>query len=344
MVADADAMRERFVSMEWVGNAPHPWVVERRERVTFGVQAFARPDDPQPGARVLAAGRLVDELGLDAFYIGDHPAQQTEVWMHLAALAVTTERVRLGSVVNCVLYRHPVMTARMAADLDHLSGGRTLLGLGIGWVADEFGQLGMAYPATPERQAALVEALEIIAGVWGDESFSYSGQHYQVTNARITPAPTEQPHPPLMIAGAGERVTLRQVALYGDACNFGPSPQIGGVRTADDVRRKYAVLERHCREIGRPYHDILRTHFTPWLMIAETEADAQAKLARYYPNGLTKDQRYSRIAGTPDQVAAYYRSMVDAGVQHFVCQSLDAADTETFRLLAEEVAPRVTAG
>ncbi len=269
--------------MKWVGDAPHPWVSERSERVTFGVQAFARPDDPHPGARVLAAGRLVDALGLDAFYIGDHPAHATEVWMHLAALAVTTERVRLGSVVNCVLYRHPVMTARQAADLDHLSGGRTVLGLGIGWDVPEFGELGMAYPPTPERHAALVEALEIIAGVWGDAPFSYSGRHYQVTNARITPAPVEQPHPPLMIAGAGERVTLRQVAMYADACNFGPSPQIGGVRTPDDVRHKYAVLKQHCEAIGRPYDDILRTHFTPWLMIAETEAEAQAKLARYYP-------------------------------------------------------------
>jgi len=330
--------------MEWGGRTAHPWVIERRERVTFGVQAFARPDDPEPGKRVIAAGQLVDQLRLDAFYIGDHPAQQTEVWMHLAALAVTTERVRLGSVVNCSLYRHPVMTARQAADLDHLCNGRTLLGLGIGWVADEFGQLGMPYPPTPERHAALVEALEIIAGVWGDEPFSYQGDHYQVTNARITPAPTEEPHPPLMIAGAGERVTFRQVARYADACNFGPSPQIGGVRTADDMRRKFAVLKQRCEEIGRPFENILRTHFTPWLMIAETEQRAQEKLAHYYPDGLTEDQRYSRINGDPDQVAAYYREMVDAGVQHFVCQSLDAADTETYRLLAEEVVPRVTGG
>lgn len=330
--------------MDWVGDGPHPWVAERRDRVTFGVQAFARLDDPEPTARVLAAGRLVDSLGLDAFYIGDHPAHTPEVWMHLAALAITTERVRLGSVVNCVLYRHPVMTARLAADLDYLSGGRTLLGLGIGWDVAEFGELGMSYPSTPERQAALEEALAIIAGVWGDEPFSFSGRHYQVTNARITPAPSEQPHPPLMIAGAGERVTLRQVARFADACNFGPSPQIGGVRTAGDVRRKFTVLERHCREVGRPYENILRTHFTPWLMIAETDADAQAKLAHYYPNGLTEAQRHSRIVGSPDQVAAYYQALVDAGVQHFVCQSQDAADTETFRLLAEEVAPRVSAG
>ena len=330
--------------MEWVSAAPHPWVVERRERVTFGVQPVARPDDPRSGERMLAAGRLADDLGLDAVYFGDHPAQTSEVWLHLSALAGTTSRVRLGSVVNCVLYRHPMMTARLAADLDHLSGGRTVLGLGIGWHVPEFAELGIPFPPVPERHAALEEALAIIAGVWGDTPFSYSGRHYQVSNARITPPPTEQPHPPLLIAGAGERVTLRQVARFADACNFGASPQIGGVRTPDDVRRKYAVLERHCREVGRPYEHILRTHFTAWLMIAETEAEAQAKLARYYPNGLTEDQRYSRVVGTPETVAAYYRAMVAAGVQHFVCQIQDAADTETIRLLADEVVPRVIGG
>ncbi|MGH9173546.1 MAG: LLM class flavin-dependent oxidoreductase [Vicinamibacterales bacterium] len=330
--------------MEWVGGDVHPWVAARRERVTLGLQAFARPDDPLPGERVIAAGRLADALGLDAFYLGDHPAHATEAWLHLAVLAATTERVRLGSVVNCVLYRHPIMTARLAADLDHLSGGRTLLGLGIGWDVPEFGELGMTYPPTPQRHAALEEALAIIAGVWGDEPFSYIGRHYTVTNARIAPAPTEQPHPPLLIAGAGERMTLRQVARFADACNFGPSPQIGGVRTPDDVRRKFEVLRRHCQEVGRPYENILRTHFTPWLMLAPTEAEARSKLDHYYPNGLTDDQRFSRIVGTPEQVAAYYQALVEAGVQHFVCQSLDAADTETFRLLAEEVAPRVAAG
>ena len=82
---------------------------------TFGLQAAPRQDDPEPGQRILAAGRLADDLGLDAFYVSDHPADGPECWVHLAALAVGTRRIRLGSIVNCALYRHPVMTARLAA-------------------------------------------------------------------------------------------------------------------------------------------------------------------------------------------------------------------------------------
>lgn len=318
----------------------HPWVAERRERVTFGLQAFARRDDPEPSRRVILAGQLADRVGLDAMYLGDHPARATECWMHLAVIAATTQRVWLGSIVNCLGYRYPVLIARQAADLDHIAGGRTILGLGIGWDGPEFAELGLPYPSVSARQQALDEAVTIIEGVWGNEPFSFDGRHYSVRNARVTPSPLQQPRPALLIAGAGERVTLRQVARYGDACNFGASPQIGGVRTVDDVRHKLDVLRRHCVELGRPYEDILRTHFTAWLMIAPTEAEAEAKLRRYYPEGLTEDQRYSRVVGTPEQVAAYYQELADAGIQHFVCQSLDAADEETFRLLAEEVAPR----
>ena len=319
----------------------HPWVMDRRDRITFGLQAFAHVDDPLPGASVVRAGQLADQLGFDAFYIGDHPARTTDPWTHLSALAVTTARVWLGSVVNCILYRNPVVLARLASDLDHLSGGRTMLGIGIGWDVPEFAALGIGYPSTPVRQEMLEETVEIIEGVWGDEPFSYAGQHYHVENAHIVPPPVQRPRPPLMIAGAGERVTLRQVARYADACNFGPSPQIGGVITPDDVRRKFDILRRHCEEVGREYDAILRTHFTPWLMVAETESAAKDKLRRYYPNGLTVQQESSRIYGSPEQVAEYYLSLVDAGVQHFVVQSLDANDHETFQLLAERVAPLV---
>lgn len=322
----------------------HPWVRERRERITFGLQVFARADDAAPGRSVVQAGLLAEQLGLDAFYLGDHPAHATDVWLHLAAVAVQTERVVLGSVVNCVLYRHPVILARLAADLDHLAGGRTMLGLGVGWDAPEFAELGLPFPPVPERQAALEEALAIVEGVWGAEPFSYAGHHYQIANTRITPAPLQQPRPPLLIAGAGERVTLRQVARYADACNFGPSPQIGGVQTPEDVRHKFAVLRQHCDALGRPYDDILRTHFTPHLILAETEDAAWAKANRHYPQGLTDLQHRTRVIGTPEKAVTHYQSLADAGVQHFVIQSLDAADHETFRLLAEGVAPHIHLG
>lgn len=317
------------------------WVEEHRGRVGFGLQVFARPDDPEPGRRVVRAGELAEELGFDAFFIGDHPAYATEAWLHLTAVAMATERIRLGSVVNSVSYRHPVMLARLASDLDHLSGGRLILGLGIGWNDVEYGQLGLRFPPVRERQEALEEAITMIRGVWGAEPFTFHGRHFWTEGGHVTPPPVQQPGPPLLLAGGGERVTLRQVARFADACNFGAGRHSGGARTVEAVRAKLAVLRRHCEEVGRPYDAILRTHFTTWLMLAETDAGAQAKLNRYYPEGLTEELRATRIVGTPERIVPYFQELIDAGMQYFVVQVLDAADEETFRLLAREVAPQV---
>ena len=136
-----------------IQDGTHPWVREFHHRIGWGLQASAQPHDPDPGRRVMAAGRLADTLGFDAFFLGDHPAYAPEVWLHLGALAVQTSRVRLGSVVLCAGYRPPVLTARLAADLDNLSRGRAILGLGHGWNAAEFAQLGLPFPPCPsDRQ------------------------------------------------------------------------------------------------------------------------------------------------------------------------------------------------
>ena len=250
------------------------WVESRRERVAFAVQTVAWGDDPQPGASFIRAGQLAEELGFDAILIGDHPGYATEAWLHLTAVAMTTKRIGLGSVVNCVYHRHPVMLARLAADLDHISGGRVILGLGIGWNEAEFRQLGMAFPAVSERQEALDEAIQIVRGVWGPEPFTFHGRHWWTEGGHVVPPPLQRPSIPLLIAGGGEKVTLRQVARYADACNFGAGRNVGKARDVDDLRRKLAVLRGYCEEIGRPYDDILRTHFTTWLILAETETAA----------------------------------------------------------------------
>ena len=322
-------------------NGGHSWVREFRNRVGWGLQAFARPEDPEPARRVMNAGRLADDLGFDAFFLGDHPAYAPEAWLHLGALAVLTTRIRLGSVVLCAGYRPPVLTARLAADLDNLSAGRAILGLGHGWNEIEFAQLGLPFPPVPERQAALAEAIEVIRGVWGTEPFTYYGHYHSTDREMIFPPPVQQPSPPLILAGSGERRALRLVARYADACNFGPGHATGLARSPDDVRHKNAVLDRFCLEEGRDPRTVLRTHFTSWLMLAPTESTARAKLDHYYPEGINEEQRFSRVVGTPTQVAAYYQRLVDAGMEYFVVQTLDAADVETIELLAREVIPAV---
>src|SRR3954452_7635194 len=179
-----------------------PWVEQFRDKVGFGIEALAWADDPEPSKTVIAAGQLVDELGYDAFFIGDHPGYATEAWIHLAAVAMTTSKVRLGSVVNCASHRHPAMLARLAADLDNISGGRLMLGLGIGWNAEEFAQLGIPFLSVRERQEALVETIEIVRGLWGPDPFTFHGNYYSTTKGHVVPPPLQQPGPPHLIAGS----------------------------------------------------------------------------------------------------------------------------------------------
>ena len=323
-----------------------PWVAEHRNRIGFGLQIFPIDTKTDPAQHLLAAGQLADDLGFDAIFLGDHPAWALECWVHLAALAVTTTRIRLGLNVAAIPFRHPVMTARLAADLDNLSRGRLILGLGIGWDANEFANLGLAFPPIPERQAALEEALTIIHGVWGEAPFSFQGRYYHTTNARVAPPP-QRPAPPMMIAGGGERVTLRQVAQYADACNlvtYGAG-LLSAAPTPADVSHKLAVLRQHCDALGRPFETVLRTLSTGWLILGADQARVEAKLRHYFPQGLA--QRYAGpwhnfvVALTPEQAVAYFQAFADVGVQYFVVETLDAADEETIRILAEQVVPQV---
>ena len=325
--------------------ARHPWVAAADEGVRFGVQLVLGP-----GAMdgLLERGRLVERLGFDGLFVFDHPAIQADPWVCLSALAGVTERVRLGSVVNCVPYRHPALLARMAADLDTLSRGRLMLGLGIGWLRSEFRAFDVPFAPAPERHAALAEALKIIDGVWRGEPFSFDGAHYRVDNLQIAP-PAQRPRPPVMIGGNGEQVTLKLVARFADACNVSELQDRGNGQEAvggsETIRRKLDALARHCDEAGRPRDEVLRTHFTLKLVLAPTEERAAAKLAaqRASPSASPATRRAQPsafVVGAPERVAAHYRELVEAGVQYFVVQ-LDATDRETLELLAGEVVPNV---
>src|SRR5215471_18403343 len=324
------------------------WAQQFRDRPGFAVQVFPIDTPEDPARHLLEAARLAEELGLDAFFVGDHPAWALDPFVHLAAIAATTHRIRLGVNVCCALYRHPVMTARLAADVDNLSGGRLILGLGNGWDGNEFANLGLPFPPARDRQQALEEAITIMLGAWQEEPFSFEGKHFKCTGAHVSPEPIQRPSLPIMIAGGGERVTLRQVARYADACNiFQVDPFGQGVNqvTPERVADKLSILGEHCAAIGRDYDTVLRTYGTGWTILAPDERSLEAKMARYFPDGL--EQRYAGtwrhfVSGaTPEQAVDQFRALRAAGVQYFIVETLDATDTETITLLAKEVAPRV---
>jgi len=307
----------------------HPWVAEGARLVRFGVYGGLLPD----WSRGLEWVQLAEELGFDSFWMADHPvAHGRDCWTYLAALATRTSRIRLGSLVSCVYYRAPALLARMVADVDIISNGRVVLGLGIGDVEREFAQLGLVYPPVRERQTALGEMLEVLPGLLRGEEVTLSGTYLRVDGAVIRPGPLQEPYVPILVAGGGEKVTLRQVAKYADASNFGAGNTMGSAWTLDDVRRKYDALRGHCEAVGRPYDSVLRTYFGGVLEFGESVNTREERFS-------TAFGQYLVLHGDPKGAVAHYRALVDAGVRYVILVGL--ADPQALRLFAEQVVPEV---
>lgn len=324
------AMQEGEQNMQVI----HPWVAEGLQKIRVGVASMGPCFDWQLYHH---QAQTAEDLGFDSYWIADHPTFLSDCWTMLAALAVTTRRIRLGTLVDCALYRNPVLLARMAADVDRLSGGRLILGLGMGDEPLEFAQMGLPFPSTRERQEALEETIEVVKGVWGTEPFTYKKKYMQVEQCHILAGPVQQPYVPLLIAGAGEKVTLRQVAQYADASNFGPDRNTGGVSSVEDVVRKCNALRAHCERLERPVDTILRTHITLPLIMGETQAAIAAKQATSPPD-LRERFRLSELAVTPPEAIAYYNALIQAGMQYFIIV-LWPNDLDTLHMFAEQVLP-----
>lgn len=290
-------------------------------------------------SRTLDFVLTAEALGFDAYWANDHPIRSMDCWSTLAALAATTSTIRLMALVNCVYYRSPLLAARLAADVDRLSEGRLTFGVGIGDDRDEFAQMNIPYPPTSVRQRALEEFVTIVRGLWKGERFSFDGQHFATTDAVLSPGPVQAPHVPVLLAGGGERVTLRQVAQFGDVCNFGAHQWTGGAFDVAAVRRKLAALDEHCRTLGRPSETILRSHYTPLIMLADTPAAVRAKAssARISPR-----ETIMPLFATPDQAVEHFGTLVAGGMQYFLAV-IQGDDRETMRLLADIVIPAVNA-
>jgi alkanesulfonate monooxygenase SsuD/methylene tetrahydromethanopterin reductase-like flavin-dependent oxidoreductase (luciferase family) len=314
----------------------HPWVEASAADVHFAIANGPRGDWPALAEFVAA----LEELGYDAFWSSDHPVPSAGCWTTLAGLAATTRRIRLGSLVACLYYLKPVVLARMALDVDAMSGGRLVLGLGIGDLEREFAQMGIPWRGTRERQEALDETISLLRYLWGEAPDPPPPQHFAVSASPLLPGPVQQPRIPLLIAGGGERVTLRQVAQHADASNFGEHAYTGGVQGAEAIGSRIAALTRHCQVFGRSPASVLRTHTTYPLVIAATAANVAEKVERYVPPWVRDLARDTIVAGTPNEVIAHYERLMRAGLQYFIA-FVYGNDLETIRLLAEAVIPEV---
>jgi len=317
-------------SREW---SVHPWVAVGAGRVRFGVDL-----GPLPSASASVEwAQAIEELGYDSFWLRDHPARAPEdPFTYLAAIGATTTRIRLGTLVACVQFRHPMLLARVAADVDRLSSGRLILGLGGGWDRDEFAQMGLDLPSPKDRLDALEETLQLLPLLWGDERVTFTGKHLRVADARVTPGPTQE-RVPIVVGGGGEHRTLRLVAQYADASNI-EGHGASGAATAEELARKHAVLDRHCADVGRLPDTIMRSHFRAPLVMAETPGRLQEKLD-LVPEPIRGSP--GRVVGSPREVIDMLRPLIAAGVRYFI---FVAADLDSARLLAERVIPEIEHG
>ncbi|WP_248965387.1 LLM class F420-dependent oxidoreductase [Sphaerisporangium perillae] len=209
-----------------------------------------------------------DDAGFSLLGVGDHvwqgphaggpEAPMLECFTTLTLLAAHTRRCRLAPIVAGVHFRHPGMLVKTVTSLDVLSGGRAMLGLGVGWYEDEARGLGIPYPSLADRFAMLEETIQICHRMWdgerGDER-PYEGAHYRLERPLNLPQSIARPHPPILIGGGGEQKTLRLVARYADACNLYPGP---------DLPAKLEVLRGHCETEGRDYDAIEKTVIFPF--------------------------------------------------------------------------------
>jgi alkanesulfonate monooxygenase SsuD/methylene tetrahydromethanopterin reductase-like flavin-dependent oxidoreductase (luciferase family) len=306
-------------------------------KIRFGIAYGPRTDWAETARFV----QEVEALGFDSYWVMDHPVSGFDAWSTLSALATLTTRLRLGPLVSCVFYRSPAQLARLAADVDRISGGRLILGVGGGNHQREFVKLGIPFPDTATRLAAVEETIRIVQGLWGGEPVTFESDRCRIEAANVRPGPVQQPHVPVLIAGGGEKVTLRQVARLADASNFSPHVQAGSAFEPADARRKLDALRRHCLAFGRPYDAIVRTQIAVPVVLAEARPALEAKLAAI-PERVRRGYATSALACLPEGAIAYYRELTAAGLNYFIA-GIYGDDRETVRLLAEQVTPAIAA-
>jgi probable F420-dependent oxidoreductase len=311
-------------------------------------------------AKVRDVVQAAEDLGYATVYFPDHfiyetglgvydPAQPVyEAATVLAALAMATTRVRLGTHVLCNQFRHPALTAKILTTLDHVSGGRLLAGMGAGWTRSEFDMMGIDFPPVSTRLAMLDEALQVILALWTEERASFSGTYYHLRDAVAAPKPLQRPHPPLMLGGNGKGV-MRLAARYADVVNIaqdlGKAGKVDagrlGAFTSEAFCERAAFLRAECEAVGRP---MPRLHATAFIITITDTAAASRAAAENFAGMLglapeTVRRMPTILIGTPAElIAELTRREREDGLSEI---SIGMPSMRVVRRLGEEVLPHV---
>ena len=308
-----------------------------RGRIRFGVQTgqqFASWPE------IVRIWQRAESLGYDTAWTYDHfvavmmdPFDPClEAYSCLAALAVHTRTIRIGALVTGNTYRHPAILAKMATTVDVISNGRLEFGIGAGWYQPEHEMFGLHFGTARERCERLDEALCVVRALWAEPQSTFEGRHYQIDAAIAEPKPVQRPHPPITVAGAGERRLLPVVARHADAWSSFGSPDV--------YRRKIEVLRRYCEAEGRDCDAIEKGVLVPTAITDDLSSAAPLVQGYAMYQGLREEEACSwMLLGTVDDVCRQIDAFIDAGVGHFVV-TLSPYNFDVFERFALEVMPR----
>lgn len=305
------------------------------------------PDD-ELFERVASIATTAEASGFDSVWVMDHFYQlpmlgrpeepMFEAYSLLTAIAARTSKVRLGAMVGGIGYRNPAFLAKTVSGLDVISQGRAIWGIGAGWFELEHDNYGYEFGTFTDRFERLEEGLQIVKSMFVNDTTTFDGKWFKVTDALNVPKPVQAGGPPVLIGGSGEKKTLRMVAQYADACNvFGPPEQ---------VRRLMTVLDEHCERLGRDPSTICRTRLGT-VVAGRSVEDADRKVAARFgvsslsdlPADVQTQVRNMIILGDPSEVQAQVQALIDSGLNGMVFNLPDAHDLETVELTAEVLRP-----
>ena len=307
---------------------------------------LAELEDPvEQWEAMTAVARAADAGPWDAIWLFDHfhtvpePVRETvfEAWTATAALARDTHRVKLGQMVGCNGYRNPALYAKIAATVDVASHGRLYAGIGAGWSEHEWKAYGYPWTSQKDRMGSFAESVELIHRLWTEDDVVFEGTYHSVDRPFVEP----RRKPPLWIGGGGERITLRLVAKYGDACNFGTG-------RVDVIEHKLVVLRRHCDEVGRDYDEIVKSTS---LNVFPVEPGADPVAATAKARGRYSLDEFAEIGagGTPGvraevattkQLTEHVERLAEAGIQYVIVYIPGVAyDHDPMQRFAADVVP-----
>jgi len=286
--------------------------------------------------RIPALFRSDHYMNLDA---RDPERVALDAWATVCGLAAITSTVRLGTLVSPATFRHPSNLAKLVASADQISGGRIELGLGAGWHEREHAAYGFPFPPTRERIDVLEEQLQVVLGGWGDEVFSFAGEHYRLEAVDARPKPVQRPHPPLIMGGNAGARSAQLAARYADEYNT-PFP------TVSDVRARRQRIVEACSAAGR---EPIPFSIMTALITGADEADLRDRARRQLErvgsdqdvDELLSDPPRGWIVGDIERVVGRLNVLREAGVSRVMCQQLLHDDLEAVALLGEELGPRV---